>query len=258
MGLVYLPPPLCFVNDELQYTENMKKKFLEPPYLSALFSLYPNIPKVYRSDDLAEFKTTGNEAVIAEVMKRSNEYVAKNNPQMVNILREEDYPGYPKVKSEFIHEGLITHNSELVLHDLNWYAKEFILIPCNLAPDPNGKDDGWNAITVATIKPEDMDVFRQMVNFRRAQEVLNIFEPGRKEHTPWAETFSEKVVDFCEREKFYAPLLAEAIKSPVPETTIQNYFKTVSAWNLARAHGTSVKGFAENGYGLTPQMEVSR
>lgn len=70
----------------------MKKKIFEPPYLFALFSLYPDIPKVYRSDDLAEFKTTGNEAVIAEVMKRSNEYVAKNNPQMVNILREEDYP----------------------------------------------------------------------------------------------------------------------------------------------------------------------
>ena len=237
----------------------MKKKFLEPPYLFDLFSLYPNIPKVYRSDDLAEFKTTGNEAVIAEVIKRSNEYVAKNNPQMVNILREEAYPDYPKVNRDFIHAGLIEHNSELVMHDLNWYAKKFILIPCNLAPDPNGKrDDYLNAITVATIKPEDMDVFRQMVNFRRTQEVLNILEPKRKDHTPWAETFSEKVVNFCERESFYAPLLAEAIKSPVPETTIQNYFKTVSAWNLAKAHGTSVKDFAESGYGLTQQRDISR
>ena len=89
--------------------------------------------------------------------------------------------------------------------------------------------------------------------------VCDALEPDRtREHSPWAKTLAQKVIDFSEKEWLRPVAIAEKIVSPNPEVVMKNFSKVVENWEKAKAMGMSAQAFEANGFSLNEGYEYDK
>lgn len=250
-----------------------------------LFSEYPDIPKLYRSDEFTDFKGKCEDVVVKEALDLSK-YYDKQNPwdfidgngstenhrtrlRIYRFFREPacDNPAYffELRTPEVYDKGYIKNTIREVKQSVGEGSPEKVQI----IPLRRVHDGPRNEFHIAFIHDDDMVYINHRIQEHRVNEVSKVLEPYRSKHSPWVATFAKKLIDFSEKEGFYPTSVARAIvpkssivtgifKSPSPEVIMQNYEDLVPNWTRAKEQNMPVKEFAKRGYKLPRQQEIDR
>ena len=249
-----------------------------------VFSEYPDIPKLYRSDEFTDFKGKCEDVVVKEALDLSK-YYDKQNPWDFIDGNGSTENHRTRLRIHRIFRGYTGNPpSSFVLSAPEVYDKKYIEDAfqeikqsvgggspekVRIIPLHRIHDGPRNEFHIAFVHDDDMVYINHRIREHRINEVSKVLEPYRSKHSPWVATFAKKLIDFSDKEGFYPTNVAKVIvpkssivtgifKSPSPEGIMQNYGNLVSDWTRAKEQNMPIKEFAKRGYKLPHQQEIDR
>ena len=190
------------------------------------FSEYPDIPKLYRSDEFTDFKGKCEDVVVKEALDLSK-YYDKQNPWDFIDGNGSTENHRTRLRIHRIFRGYTGNPpSSFVLSAPEVYDKKYIEVSKVLEPY-RSKHSPW----VATFAKKLID-FSDKEGFYPTN-VAKVIVPK-------------------------SSIVTGIFKSPSPEGIMQNYGNLVSDWTRAKEQNMPIKEFAKRGYKLPRQQEIDR
>lgn len=213
-------------------------------YIDNLFEKYPDIPKLYRSDDTAEFKGADELFVLARLDAEDK----KNHLRYVNFLHEAYYNGSGTIEPH--SDGTKAYMEWAKLHDHR-------LIACRLN---NGEIRdvamvGVNEVPYLENKVRDHKIARSAeILDKEIKDVSWRWTPDTRRKA--VNQIARMIVNFCEDEHMDPIAISEVVKDREAGMVYPKANSLMGRWEAyLKPEGVTVEEFAKSGYKLISKEE---